>query len=66
MPELRHILYLSAENLLVCECLNSIPTPQNYISQCAEARVPVLSVTRSFTCLFRYFIQIIRFEINLK
>jgi len=66
MPDLRHILYLSAVHLLVCECLNSLPAQQNYISLRAAARVPVLSVTRSFTCLFRYFIRLHRFEIHLK
>jgi len=65
MTDLRQILYFSSLLLLVCGCLSSLPTPQNYISKCAATCEPVLSVTHSFLRLFLYLIQLPRFEINL-
>ena len=65
MTELRHILYLSALVLSVCECLSSLSTPQNYISKCVAACEPVLSVTHPFLHLFRNLIQLPGLEINL-
>ena len=65
MTDLRQILYFSSLLLLVCGCLSSLPTPQNYISKCAATCEPVLSVTHSFLRLFLYLIQLLWYEINL-
>jgi len=57
---------ISAILHLVCECLKSISTPQNYISKRAATRVILLSLIHSLLRLFLYLIQLPRFEVHLK
>jgi len=64
MSYLRHTLYLSAVPHVGSECLKSISMPQNSISKCAAARVPVLSV-HPLLRLFLYLIQRPRVEVHL-
>jgi len=57
MPELRHILYLSAVLHVGSECLKSLSTRQNYISKRAAAREPV-PLVHPLLRLFLYLIQL--------